>query len=101
MKLVTYSKNGQEQLAILVNNQLYNTNKLNNKLPSTMMEMLSDWEALVDIAKKENDNILSGNKEADISYDNAAILAPLPRPVSCRDGYAFRQHVAAARRNRK
>jgi fumarylacetoacetate (FAA) hydrolase len=28
-------------------------------------------------------------------------LAPVPHPTSCRDGYAFRQHVAAARRNRK
>lgn len=30
----------------------------------------------------------------------AEILAPLPRPVSVRDGYAFRQHVETARRNR-
>ena len=29
------------------------------------------------------------------------MLAPVPFPTSCRDGYAFRQHVAAARRNRK
>jgi fumarylacetoacetate (FAA) hydrolase len=28
------------------------------------------------------------------------LLAPVPFPASCRDGYAFRQHVAAARRNR-
>lgn len=28
------------------------------------------------------------------------LLAPVPRPTSMRDGYAFRQHVAAARRNR-
>lgn len=28
------------------------------------------------------------------------LLAPLPRPVSVRDGYAFRQHVETARRNR-
>jgi fumarylacetoacetate (FAA) hydrolase len=28
-------------------------------------------------------------------------MAPVPHPTSCRDGYAFRQHVAAARRNRK
>jgi fumarylacetoacetate (FAA) hydrolase len=28
------------------------------------------------------------------------LLAPIPRPVSMRDGYAFRQHVEAARRNR-
>jgi fumarylacetoacetate (FAA) hydrolase len=29
------------------------------------------------------------------------LLAPVPFPTSCRDGYAFRQHVAAARRNRR
>ena len=28
------------------------------------------------------------------------LLAPIPRPVSLRDGYAFRQHVETARRNR-
>lgn len=35
-----------------------------------------------------------------IAYKEAKILAPIPFPTSCRDGYAFRQHVAAARRNR-
>ena len=29
-----------------------------------------------------------------------ALAAPLPRPPSMRDGYAFRQHVETARRNR-
>lgn len=28
------------------------------------------------------------------------LISPIPRPVSMRDGYAFRQHVEAARRNR-
>lgn len=28
------------------------------------------------------------------------LLAPIPRPPSMRDGYAFRQHVATARKNR-
>jgi fumarylacetoacetate (FAA) hydrolase len=28
------------------------------------------------------------------------LLAPVQHPTSCRDGYAFRQHVASARRNR-
>jgi fumarylacetoacetate (FAA) hydrolase len=28
------------------------------------------------------------------------LLSPVPRPLSMRDGYAFRQHVEAARRNR-
>src|SRR4029078_4596161 len=28
------------------------------------------------------------------------LLAPIPRPPSMRDGYAFRQHVETARKNR-
>jgi fumarylacetoacetate (FAA) hydrolase len=31
---------------------------------------------------------------------DAELLALVPFPTSCRDGYAFRQHVPAARRNR-
>src|SRR5690349_17890149 len=27
------------------------------------------------------------------------LISPIPRPLSMRDGYAFRQHVEAARRN--
>ena len=35
-----------------------------------------------------------------VSLSDLHILAPVPRPTTMRDGYAFRQHVAAARRNR-
>src|SRR6185503_16985372 len=35
-----------------------------------------------------------------LSESQAALLAPIPRPVSMRDAYAFRQHVETARRNR-
>jgi fumarylacetoacetate (FAA) hydrolase len=35
-----------------------------------------------------------------IPAEGEHILAPVPFPSSCRDGYAFRQHVEAARRNR-
>jgi fumarylacetoacetate (FAA) hydrolase len=35
-----------------------------------------------------------------IAPDDAKLMAPVPRPTSMRDGYAFRQHVEAARRNR-
>lgn len=39
-------------------------------------------------------------KGAVIAESEVVLLAPIPRPVSMRDGYAFRQHVATARRNR-
>jgi fumarylacetoacetate (FAA) hydrolase len=34
------------------------------------------------------------------ALDGLALRAPMPRPPSLRDGYAFRAHVEAARRNR-
>ena len=34
------------------------------------------------------------------SFADVVLLSPLPRPPSMRDGYAFRQHVETARRNR-
>lgn len=35
-----------------------------------------------------------------LSENQIEVIAPLPRPLSMRDGYAFRQHVETARRNR-
>jgi fumarylacetoacetate (FAA) hydrolase len=35
-----------------------------------------------------------------MGIEELGLLAPLPRPPSMRDGYAFRQHVETARRNR-
>ena len=102
MKLVTYSKQDREQLAFLVNDTLYDTNAANSELPSTMMELLNNWEALIDTARRAEEEIKTGrSSQQGSSFTGATILAPVPRPTSCRDGYAFRQHVAAARRNRK
>ena len=39
-------------------------------------------------------------REAFHSEQAVTLLAPIPRPVSIRDAYAFRQHVETARRNR-
>lgn len=103
MKLVTYSNNGKEQLSFCIDNNLFDTNAANPDLPSTMMELLNNWERMEDVARKTEDELKSG-KNSMVPYatlSTANILAPLPRPTSCRDGYAFRQHVAAARRNRK
>jgi fumarylacetoacetate (FAA) hydrolase len=37
---------------------------------------------------------------ATVPLASATLLSPIPRPPSMRDGYAFRQHVETARRNR-
>lgn len=89
-------------MAFLVNGRLYDTHEANRQLPSTMMDLLNDWERMEDVARLADDAIKAGTTGMEgTDYESAKILAPVPRPASCRDGYAFRQHVAAARRNRK
>lgn len=102
MKLVTYARQGKEQVAFFIEGKLYNLNEADSQLPATIMPMLEDWEALSAIARIAEQKIKEGTlKLESVDFASAEILAPVPRPTSCRDGYAFRQHVAAARRNRK
>lgn len=103
MKLVTYLKEGHEQLAILVNNLLYDTDMLHPDLPGSMSMFLNYWEDMMPLAKATEHRINQGlvRNVMALPFDEATLLAPVPNPTSCRDGYAFRQHVASARRNRK
>lgn len=102
MKLVTYSKNGREQLAFCINDKLYDTTAANPNLPATMAALLNNWEAAInDMRHAEEDIKREKNNIEGIPFTGAPLLAPVPYPTSCRDGYAFRQHVAAARRNRR
>lgn len=103
MKLVTYLKGGHEQLAILVDGLLYDTDHLHSDLPVSMAMFLNYWEDMLPIAKACEQRIKDGlvRNISPVPFKEAEVLAPVPHPSSCRDGYAFRQHVAAARRNRK
>lgn len=53
---------------------------------------------------KECTGKIIGDELVDLETDQVikeySLLAPVPNPTSCRDAYAFRQHVAAARHNR-
>src|SRR5580704_17327256 len=103
MKLVSYLKDEHEQLAVLVDGLLYNVELIHPDIPNTMNMFLSYWDELFPLVQAGELAIFEGHipgKKA-ISADSVELLAPLPLPSSCLDGYAFRQHVAAARRNRK
>lgn len=103
MKLVSYINNDHEQLAILVDDRLYNMEVVHPELPNTMTMFLNYWDDYIDVAYRGDQAIKAGTigPERGILVENISLLAPVPFPTSCRDGYAFRQHVAAARRNRK
>jgi fumarylacetoacetate (FAA) hydrolase len=66
-----------------------------------MKDLLESWEQWIDIIQEKDKGCKEGKYPSDMSFDQAQIMAPVPHPASCRDGYAFRQHVASARRNRK
>jgi fumarylacetoacetate (FAA) hydrolase len=68
----------------------------------SVLEMLQQWE----IAEQLLPLVIEWARGGDASrglfrrLDDVELMAPVPRPTSMRDGYAFRQHVEAARRNR-
>jgi fumarylacetoacetate (FAA) hydrolase len=103
MKLISYILDEQEQLAILENGRVYNMDQLHPDLPPSMNLFLNYWEDYIPVVKSAIKSIHSGKllPTANLSIEDIQLAAPVPFPSSCRDGYAFRQHVAAARRNRK
>jgi len=100
MKLVSYKTEDREHLGIFFNGHIYNLNSLNHVIPDNMNEFLWGGDALMEAAHRVHQDLKSGINTAkeEVFFE---LLAPVPQPTSCRDGYAFRQHVAAARRNRK
>ena len=95
MKLSTYKllNSNKELIGILKNNSLINLNKYFGEI------------SLIDLMKTDNwkSEILSNINEDNVvihQLNNVALLAPIPKPNSLRDAYAFRQHVETSRKNR-
>jgi fumarylacetoacetate (FAA) hydrolase len=104
MKFVSFlNTQDEERLGFVFDQKVYDIQEasqaMNQTAPSTMHVFLKDSEANLILARK----IENAVHEKEVSVEPAVIkkmLAPVPRPNSCRDAYAFRNHVAAMRRNR-
>lgn len=103
MKLVSYRREGHDRLAALIDGLLYDMESLHPDIPHNMSMFLSYWEESLPMVQGGEMMVREGriSRSKGFSPDSVELLAPVPFPTSCRDGYAFRQHVAAARRNRK
>jgi len=99
MKLVTYKSGNQECLGIVANEQVYDLHNCDPMIPGNMNDFLNGGEDVKGRAKVIEKKLLD-HKINVLTESQYVLLAPVPYPVSCRDAYAFRQHVAAARRNR-
>ncbi len=104
MKFVSFLQNNNEKLGLLSHNKIFDlkrsAGKINLILPDNMLEFLWGGVRNMDLAGKVSDAISSGNIEEYLNAGETSLIAPVPHPTSCRDAYAFRQHVATARRNR-
>jgi fumarylacetoacetate (FAA) hydrolase len=101
MKIVTYKINGKIQSGILHNEQVWPLVKLDITLPNTLLELIQAGDSAMNKAKALNQKIIKGAVGVEPTpLAELKLEAPIPNPTSCRDGYAFRQHVEAARRNR-
>jgi fumarylacetoacetate (FAA) hydrolase len=76
-------------------------------LPSDIITFLAMGDDALSFAKEVHDwctkkslEELNIPSQTGHKANEVALFAPVPRPTSMRDGYAFRQHVEAARRNR-
>jgi fumarylacetoacetate (FAA) hydrolase len=103
MKLVSYLKEERDQLAVLINGMLYDMEVLHPDLPGSMSMFLNYWEDSFPVAQAGELMLREGERTSNkgIPVTDVQLLAPVSFPTSCRDAYAFRQHVEAARRNRK
>lgn len=103
MKLVSYLHDEQDNIGYLHNDLVYPMREVDWNLPDNMQLFLYAWEDIYEHATGFYELIKQGEVKhvKPKQLTNLHLLAPVPNPTSMRDGYAFRQHVAAARRNRK
>src|SRR5215471_17015349 len=102
MKLVSFLEEERDRLGVLINDLVYDMEILHPDLPTSMSMFLNYWEDMFPVAQAGEMMLQEGSRASSkgIPVADLQLLAPVPFPTSCRDGYAFRQHVAAARRNR-
>ena len=105
MKLVTFiNLENQERLGVIENDIIYDLSLAGNEIvvemPHNILSFLKQLPNSVTVAKNIVDAIRAGKVKTVGNQSDFKIVAPVPHPPSCRDGYAFRQHVASARKNR-
>lgn len=103
MKLISYIRKDEKRLGLWVNGKVYDAHEqsmhVGAKIPAFMSDFLWKSETLLKDMQKLNQDIESNPSKYE-SVPIPVLCAPVPHPTSCRDGYAFRQHVETMRRNR-
>ena len=98
MKLVTFRHQDQEHIGcVLKDGRILPFVAADPALAVDMLTLIRRQDELMPKARALE---AAPPAQAILDASKVTLLAPLPNPVAMRDGYAFRQHVATARRNR-
>jgi fumarylacetoacetate (FAA) hydrolase len=114
MQLVTFLKQqNQECVGIVQNGQVIDVSqaiqslglqKLVPEIPQRldMLTLIREQDHFLPVLQRILDAASESRLPASVLQpeNQVQLISPIPRPTSMRDGYAFRQHVEAARRNR-
>jgi fumarylacetoacetate (FAA) hydrolase len=67
-----------------------------------MLGLIEHWDTLKPLLERASSSFREGKLPPSLVCPEpaATLLSPIPRPLSMRDGYAFRQHVESARKGR-
>ena len=95
MKLISYKQNGNINLGAFEEGMIYDLHAIDSNIADNMLEFLQGGETQLQLVGA----VFQGNSPT-ISAEDVELISPVPNPPSVRDAYAFRQHVATARRNR-
>ena len=95
MKLLSYTQNGKINIGALEDCMIYDLHALDSQIADNMQDFLKGGENQLLLAKTAIENGIPTISKSDVE-----LVSPVPNPPSVRDAYAFRQHVATARRNR-
>ena len=102
MKLVSFLKNGNECAGLISGDKVFGLNLLHEGLPDSINGLLAGWDEyfprLLECSKEIDQS--PKIKNPGLPLKEIQLIAPVPHPSSLRDGYAFKQHVETARRNR-
>lgn len=101
MKLVTFRKgNGEQSFGALVGDRVLDLpaqSAWKKEYGEDLVGLIAHQDAAMPVARAL---VAQAGELPTLALADVTLLAPIPRPPSMRDGYAFRQHVLTARRNR-
>lgn len=99
MKFITFKKDSDENRAGWIQDDVVvDMNEASDGLlPSDLLTLINHYEKFKDIVAMHSE---SDSKKGRYKREEVTLLAPIPRPVSVRDFYAFEEHVKTARARR-